>query len=82
MTLIFFLLIFIFLLILLIGGRVLSVLLGFFSQPFRQKTTGANKKDSTPSAHRGKVDMQEVNLRRFDKDQGEYVDFEEEKDKD
>lgn len=79
MMLILVLLLFILFLLLLIGGRIFSALLGLFVPPFKANSSQKEGKKSASSAPREKVDMEEVNLRRFDKDQGEYVDFEEER---
>lgn len=77
MTLLFILLLIV-LIPLLLGGRILSAILGLFFPRRMSQEKEANRKKETKS--RGeKVDIKEVNLRRFDKDQGEYVDFEEEK---
>lgn len=74
---------FIFLLIfvvLLFGQKLLVLLLRrmFHHTPNPSASVGQKKRVQKKSVHE-KVDMKEVNLRRFDKDQGEYVDFEEEK---
>ncbi len=77
-------LLFVFFLIILIpialGGRIIGLFINRFSKGGQQRAYNDRRRQQEQARkHKEKVDIEEIGLHKFDKDQGEYIDFEEEK---